>query len=129
MAHKDNMQVAQWNNETRQMDYRDMTPEEIAALPQQAIPAPPTLAEYTAAMQAVLDTTARARNYDGILSACTYATSTVDKFRAEGQACVEWRDKVWAFGYDLLAQVDAGETPPPALADLATILPQMVWPA
>jgi hypothetical protein len=123
------MQIAQWNNDTREMDYRDMTPEEIAALPQQAVPAPPTLAEYTAAMQAVLDSTAKARNYDGILSACTYATSTVDKFRAEGQACVEWRDKVWAFGYDLLAQVDAGQTPPPALADLAAILPQMVWPA
>jgi hypothetical protein len=111
------------------MIYRDLTPEEIEAMPQQIVPAPPTLAEYTAAMQAVLDTTARARNYDGILSACTYATSTVDKFRAEGQACVEWRDKVWAFGYDLLAQVDAGQTPPPALADLAAILPQMVWPA
>jgi hypothetical protein len=123
------MQIAQWNSETAQMDYRDMTPEEIAAMPQQSVPAPPTLAEYTAAMQAVLDTTAKARNYDGILSACTYATSTVDKFRAEGQACVEWRDKVWAFGYDLLARVDAGQTPAPALADLAAILPQMVWPA
>jgi hypothetical protein len=123
------MKIAQWNGETGQMDYRAMTPEEIAALPQETVPAAPTLAEYTAAMQAVLDTTAKARNYDGILSACTYATSTVDKFRAEGQACVEWRDKVWAFGYDLLAQVDAGQTPPPALADLARILPQMVWPA
>jgi hypothetical protein len=123
------MKIAQWNGETGQMDYRDMTSEEIAALPQQTVPAPPTLAEYTAAMQAVLDSTAKARNYDGILSACTYATSTVDKFRAEGQACVEWRDKVWAFGYDLLARVDAGQTPAPALTDLAAILPQMVWPA
>lgn len=93
------------------------------------VPAAPTVAEYTAAIQAVLDTTAKERNYDGILSACTYATSTIDKFRTEGQACVEWRDKVWAFGYDLLAKVDAGQAPAPAIADLVSILPQMEWPA
>lgn len=88
----------------------------------------PTIAEYTAAIQAVLDDTAKMRNYDGILSACTYATSTVDKFRAEGQACVEYRDKVWAFGYDLLGKVDAGQAPAPAIADLVAILPQIEWP-
>lgn len=97
-----------------------------AALPTVA---PPTVAEYTAAIQAVLDATAKTRNYDGILSACTYATSTVDKFRAEGQACVEYRDKVWAFGYDLLGKVEAGQAPAPAIVDLASMLPQIEWPA
>ena len=41
-------------------------------------------ARFTAAIQSHLDAWAQTRNYDGIMSACTYATSTVEKFRAEG---------------------------------------------
>ena len=39
-----------------------------------------------------LDDFAKTRNYDGILSACTYATSEVPKFNAEGVYCVQIRD-------------------------------------
>jgi hypothetical protein len=89
----------------------------------------PTVAEYTAAIQAMLDTKARERNYDGILSACTYATSTVPRFQAEGQACVAWRDAVWSTAYDLMAQVEAGQLAQPTLAGLLALLPPMAWPA
>ena len=56
----------------------------------------PTITEaivaYVAAVQVRLDDFARTRNYDGILSAATYATSTVSKFAAEGQCAVALRD-------------------------------------
>jgi hypothetical protein len=92
-------------------------------------PALPTVAEYRAAIQAMLDTKAQERNYDGILSACTYATSTVPRFQAEGQACVAWRDAVWSTAYALMAQVEAGELAQPTLAGILALLPPMAWPA
>lgn len=108
---------------------RDATPEENAEIESRNVPTPPTVPEYVAAVQAMLDAKARERNYDNILSACTYATSTNAKFQAEGQACVEWRDDVWAKCYELMAQVEAHVQPQPTLADLLAMLPPMVWPA
>lgn len=82
-----------------------------------------------AATQARLDDFARTRNYDGILSACTYATSTVPKFAAEGQYCVEARDATWAKLYAMLAEVEGGTRPMPSgYSDTEGELPELVWP-
>lgn len=93
---------------------------------------PPTVAEiiatYTAAIQKRLDDFARTRNYDGILSAATYAVSVVPKFKAEGQHAVEARDATWAKGYEILAAVEAGTRPLPTLEALAAELPALAWP-
>ena len=79
-------------------------------------------------VQAMMDTEASTKGYDNIFSACTYATSTNPKFSAEGQACVAWRDSVWASCYQIMADVDAGIIPSPTLAELLGMLPAMVWP-
>lgn len=77
-----------------------------------------------------LDDFARTKNYDGMLSACTYATSTVPRFQAEGQYCVEARDATWAKLYDMLAEVEAGTRPMPnSFADVEPELPALAWPA
>lgn len=76
-----------------------------------------------------LDAFARTRNYDGILSAATYATSTVPKFQAEGQYAVEARDSTWAKLYEILAEVEAGTRPAPTgYADVEPELPILTWP-
>lgn len=76
-----------------------------------------------------LDTFAKTRNYDSILSACTYATSTVAAFKAEGQYCVEARDLTWAKLYEILAEVQAGTRPVPAgYANIEADLPVLSWP-
>lgn len=96
-------------------------------------PPPPTpeqiIADMTAKVQAHMDVKARERNYDGILSLCTYATSVVPKFAAEGQAGVEWRDAVWARCYEILADVQAGTRPTPTAEQLIAELPIFTWPA
>ena len=95
-------------------------------------PPPPTaeqiVAQYTAAVQKRLDDFARTRNYDNIMSAATYATSTVPKFKAEGQYCVEARDATWAKCYEVLAAVEAGSRPMPTLEELLAELPVLTWP-
>ena len=75
-----------------------------------------------------LDDFARTRNYDNILSACTYATSTVAKFCAEGQYCVDARDATWNACYVILADVQAGTRPMPTLEQIMSELPVLEWP-
>lgn len=131
-------------------DAVEITPEEHAALlagqgqgklivadgdgrPLLQDPPPPTpeqiVAQYTAAVQQRLDDFAKTRGYDGILSAATYATSTVLKFAAEGQYAVQIRDATWAKCYEILAAVQAGERQIPTEAELLAELPTLAWPA
>lgn len=79
--------------------------------------------------QARLDEFAQTRNYDGILSAATYASSTVPKFQAEGQYAVEARDATWAKLYEILNDVLAGNRPMPAgFEEIEPELPVLEWP-
>lgn len=80
------------------------------------------------AVQRHLDDTAKERGYDGILSLCTYATSANSKFKAEGQAGVEWRDDVWDYCYGELDKVEAEEREIPSAEDLVAELPAFQWP-
>ena len=95
------------------------TPEEVEAQTREAL---------TGVVQNHLDETARERNYDGILSLCTYATSANAKFKAEGQAGVEWRDEVWAACYAVLDDVLAGNRAVPTDDELLAELPAFSWP-
>ena len=85
----------------------------------------------TDAVQDWMDVTVGKRNYDSIFTACSYANSTNAKFRAEGEACVAWRDRVWERCYAILEEVMAGLRAIPTvdelLAQLRTELP-LVWP-
>ena len=83
----------------------------------------------TDAMQSYLDHTAQERGYDGILSLCSYATSANPRFGPEGQAGVSLRDAVWACGYQIIAEVQAGTRPVPTAEELVAALPSIVWPS
>lgn len=80
------------------------------------------------AVQRHLDETARTRGYDGILSLASYAASTHPPFAAEGRAGADWRDSVWGYCYQVLADVQAGTRPIPTAEQLIGELPAMVWP-
>lgn len=76
-----------------------------------------------------LDNFARTRGYDGVLSACTYSDSLVQKFRDEGQYCLAQRDATWAKLYDLLQEVQSGTRPVPSgFSDIEPLLPVLTWP-
>jgi hypothetical protein len=92
-------------------------------------PPPPTpeqmQAGYTAAIEAHVEATARARGYTSAVSCATYATSTNPAWQAEGAAFVAWRDDVWSAALAMLAAVQAGGAIPESpIAGL----PEMEWP-
>lgn len=91
-------------------------------------PLPPAVADYTAAVQCHLDAAARARGYDGILSACSYDGDPDPGFAAEAAAFKAWRSAVWRYGYAQLDAVQAGQRPQPTVAELIAELPAPVLP-
>ncbi|MDR3323260.1 MAG: hypothetical protein LBS89_03550 [Zoogloeaceae bacterium] len=95
-------------------------------------PPPPTpeeiVARLTAEIQQRLDDFAKTRGYDGILSACTYATSAIPKFAAEGQYAVNARDATWQTAYAIMDAVLAGGPVPDSVADIDADLPDLQWP-
>jgi hypothetical protein len=81
------------------------------------------------AAQKRLDDFAKTRNYDGILSACTYASSSIPSFATEGQYCVDMRDATWSSLYTYLAEVEATTKPVPTTVDeVISVLPAFTWP-
>ena len=107
-----------------QADWETMRDDEMRA--RNPVPLQQRIVDAT---QKRLDDFARTRNYDGILSACTYATSTVAKFAADGLYAVQARDATWAALYALLSEVQAGTRPvPDDFEDVAPLLPPLEWP-
>jgi hypothetical protein len=86
----------------------DLAPQEQAAARAAAI----------GAVQSRLDTLAQSWGYDGIVSLCTYASSKVARFAAEGQAGVDWRDATWA-------AVDQHQADVTSADELFALLPAM----
>ena len=83
--------------------------------------------QLTNGVQAYMDTKAQERGYDNIHTACSYANSTDEVFKAEGAACLAWRDQVWRKCYDILAEVKAGTRSIPTLEEVIAELPKLVW--
>lgn len=108
---------------TQVWDIVDKTPEETAEYLSRL---QDQIASQT---QQRLDQFARTRSYDGILSLCTYATSTVSKFAKEGQYGVDARDATWSALYTMLAEVEAGTRPiPSGFNNIEPELPTLDWP-
>lgn len=79
-------------------------------------------------VQQRLDSFARERGYDSILSACTYATSSIPQFVQDSKTCTDARDNTWAVLYDLLEQVKQGFADmPQSYADVEPLLPTLTW--
>jgi len=105
----------------------DLSPEQIAANIEKKNQK--LRADIVTKTQARLDNFASSRNYAGMLSLCTYATSTNAKFAAEGQYGVQARDETWAKLYEILAEVEAGTRPvPTGYAEIEPELPALAWP-
>ena len=106
--------------------------EKLAAAPE-IDPYVPTAEEvakaYELAVQARLDAAAIAARYDNIATAVSYAEEpAVPKFQRDGKAFRAWRSLVWAYAYEQLAAVKAGERTQPTIQDFLLELPELELP-
>lgn len=79
---------------------------------------------YETAIQGALDTYAQSWGYDSLVTAASYAASTIPKYAAEAKALIAWRDEVWVWAEAYEAQVIAGTvTIPTSPAGLMAAMP------
>lgn len=118
-------ELAEWCNETQSACIEDKGDYyEVVAIPE---PTPEEIQkQLTNAVQHVLDAKAQELLYDSCLSVCSYIDTGVPKFDAEGKAFRAWRSAVWAKGYEILAQVQAGQRAIPTEEQLIAELPKLV---
>ncbi|WP_158894654.1 MULTISPECIES: hypothetical protein [unclassified Pseudomonas] len=81
---------------------------------------------FEQAIQGHLDAAAKTRGYDSIATAVSYAEEpAVAKFQDDGKAMRAWRSLVWAYAYQELNKVKAGEREIPALEAFLAELPAL----
>ena len=78
-------------------------------------------------VQNYMDSVAAERGYDGILSACSYIDTGIERFDIEGLQARKWRSQVWAYCYEYLDEVLAGKRDIPTLEELIDELPKIDW--
>ncbi len=81
------------------------------------------VAEVQQAVDAYVETTAKAKGYNGAAHCASYVASTVPAWAAEAQAFVAWRDAVWLAVY---AGMD--DPAPASVDDVIAALPSIAWP-
>ena len=79
------------------------------------------------AVQNLLDSKAREKNYDNGFAIASYALSTNDIFRSEAGRFIAWRDAVWSKCYQILDAYKAGEIEMPSVENVIAVLPELEW--
>ncbi|WP_262568879.1 hypothetical protein [Agrobacterium tumefaciens] len=92
------------------------------------IAAPASITDYENAIQNLVDSTARERQFRDGVTLASYIGSTKPKWAAEAQAFVAWRDNVWFYAYGELAKVQAGQRQQPTVEQFLTEIAPIAWP-
>lgn len=106
----------------------EMAPEEEDAFLASLAPPPPTVEQYQAAIQSLVNETARSQKFNDGVTLASYAASTIAPWAAQAAAFISWRDKVWQYSYSEMAKVRAGERETPSVDAFLLELPEIVWP-
>lgn len=96
--------------------------------PYTPLPGAPTITDYENAIQNLVDSTAREKQFRDGVTLASYTASTKPKWAAEAQAFVAWRDNVWSYAYGQLVKVQAGERPQPTVEQFLDEIARIAWP-
>lgn len=82
----------------------------------------------SATVQNMLDDFARTKDYDNIMSACSYINSSNVTRAQEAQTAINLRDQVWDTLIAYYTDVELGNVAPPTTEDeILALLPPLVW--
>jgi len=90
---------------------------------------PQDMAAYAAAIQALVDQTAQAKQFNDGVALASYKDSTIPAWAAQSASFIAWRDAVWVYSNAELEKVQNGQRLQPTIAEILAELPPMVWPA
>ncbi|MEJ1176059.1 hypothetical protein WA845_17560 [Agrobacterium sp. CMT1] len=121
-----NIQVLNGKNGT--LTERALTPEEIDEFQSALPPTPPSIIDYENAIQNLVDSTARDRQFRDGVTLASYIGSTIPGWAAEAMAFVAWRDNVWRYSYGEFAKVQAGTRQQPTVEQFITEIAPIAWP-
>ncbi len=94
------------------------------------VPSPyaPAMEDYQAAIQSLVDDTARSMQFNDGVTLASYVASTREDWAGQAHAFVAWRDDVWQYAYSELAKVQGGVRTQPTVEAFLNELPEIVWP-
>ena len=75
------------------------------------------------AVDNLLNSEAKKRGYDSIISACSYS-GYQNPFKSESESFIEWRGLVWEECYSILNDVTSGNRESPTIEELLNELPK-----
>ncbi len=75
-----------------------------------------------------MDSGAQGHRYKDLLTLCSYANSKVARFRAEGEAGLEWRDQCRLAVERIIEESKADTRTAPTDEELIARLPELKWP-
>lgn len=105
--------------------YRKITTGEVSETP-----LPPSLPEYTHAIQSAVDAVAQTKGYDSGHAMATYVASTNLVWREEAEVFVAWRDAVWTWAITKMQQYQTSGSAPEIEAVVQSMLEEnpITWP-
>ncbi|MDR5008316.1 hypothetical protein RGK87_04750 [Agrobacterium fabacearum] len=116
----------QWIDLARNQGYRRFVDGEVVVVDPSTTP--PNITDYENAIQDLVDSTARERQFRDGVTLASYIGSTKPKWAAEAQAFVAWRDNVWFYAYGELDKVQAGQRPQPTVEQFLGEIAPIAWP-
>jgi len=117
---------SEWNDLLDNPGLRKWVDGEIVVI--DPISAPASITDYENAIQNLVDSTARERQFRDGVTLASYIGSTIPKWAAEAQAFVAWRDNVWRYSYGELAKFQAGQRPQPTVEKFLDEIARIAWP-
>lgn len=83
--------------------------------------------QITQSISLLLNKVAAQKQYETAISCVSYINSTVAQYKNEATIFIAWRDSVWSYTFNILAQVQANTLPAPTFTAFMAELPLIIW--